>query len=290
LSRSIELVDRRKLALRRLAGCGSAVVALSGGVDSAVLLLLAIEALGPDRVLAATGESPSLAASDLVEARRSARALGARHEIVATRELERAAYRANRGDRCYHCRTELFQRLGRVARERGLARVVYGAIADDLNDVRPGMRAAERLGVVAPLLQAGLVKADVRALARRARLPVADKPASACLASRIPVGTTVTPESLARVERAEAALRRLGFGQFRVRHHGTLARLEFDPEGLRRLLDAGLRARTLEAVRDAGYRGAAVDPRGYRAGGASGPAELPVTRPQRTGPARDGGQ
>ena len=154
-------LQKKEVALRRLADCGSVVVALSGGVDSAVLLALALEALGPLRVLAATGRSASLAAPELKDARSVARQLGVRHEVVITRELEQPAYRANRGDRCFHCREELFSILNRLARERGLRRVVYGAIADDLGDRRPGMRAAERLGVVAPLLEAGFDKADV---------------------------------------------------------------------------------------------------------------------------------
>jgi uncharacterized protein len=281
--------EKRHLAVSRIAGCGSTVVALSGGVDSAVLLVLALETLGPTRVLAATGESPSLAASDLDAARRTARDLGARHEVVATRELERPAYRVNRGDRCFHCRVELFEALGRLARERGLRRVMYGAIADDLDDVRPGMVAADRLGIVAPLLEAGLGKADVRALAAEAGLAVAEKPASACLASRIPTGTEVTPQRLAQVERAEASVRGLGFRQVRVRHHGEVARVELDSQGLGRLLEPGMRSRVGRAVRGAGYRFATVDLEGYRSGGAgTAPGELlPL---QRTRPARDGGQ
>ncbi len=262
---TIEL-QKKEVALRCLADCGSAVVALSGGVDSAVLLALALEALGPGKVLAATGRSASLAAPDLEDSRSVARRLGVRHEVVITRELEQPAYRANRGDRCFYCREELFSILNRLARERGLRRVVYGAIADDLDDHRPGMRAAERLGVVAPLLEAGLNKADVRALARAANLPVASKPASPCLASRIPVGTEVTPARLATIERAEAALRELGFREFRVRHHGTVARLELDAEGFALVVDAEMRARVTRAVQRAGYRFVSIDLEGYRRG------------------------
>ena len=259
-------LKKKEIALRRLADCRSVVVALSGGVDSAVLLALALEALGPGQVLAATGHSASLAAAELQDSRRVARRLGVRHEVVITRELEQPAYRANRGDRCFHCREELFSALNRLARERGLRRVVYGAIADDLDDHRPGMRAAERLRVIAPLLEAGMNKADVRALARAADLSVAGKPASPCLASRIPFGTEVTPARLATIERAEAALRELGFREFRVRHHGTEARLELDAEGLARVLDATQRARVSRAVQRAGYRSVSIDPAGYRRG------------------------
>ena len=263
---TIEL-QKKEVALRRLAECGSAVVALSGGVDSAVLLALAVEALGPGKLLAATGRSASLAATELEDSRSVARRLGVRHEVVTTRELERPAYRANRGDRCLYCREELFSILNRLARQRGLQRVVYGAIADDLDDHRPGMRAAERLGVIAPLLEAGLNKGEVRALARAANLPVASKPASPCLASRIPVGTEVTPARLATIERAEAALRELGFREFRVRHHGTLARLELDAGGFALVVDAEMRARVIRAVQRAGYRFVSIDLEGYRRGG-----------------------
>jgi uncharacterized protein len=272
--KEILTIRRKKAALRRLVDCGSAVVALSGGVDSAVLLALALEALGPRRVLAATGRSSSLAAPELEDSRRIAKKLGARHEIVTTDELARPDYRANRGDRCFHCRDELFTQLNRLARERGLAHVVYGAIADDLSDHRPGMRAAERLGIRAPLLEAGLCKADVRALALAAGLHVAAKPANPCLASRIPAGTEVTPARLARIEQAETDLRKLGFREFRVRYHGSVARLELDREGFDRVLDPRFRERVTRAVQRAGFRFVAIDLEGYRP----------------TVPARDGGQ
>jgi len=276
------------LAVERLAGCDGVVVALSGGVDSAVLLALAVEALGPDRVLAATGVSDSLAAVDLEDSLRVARYLGVRHRTVVTREMERDAYRANDGSRCFHCRDEMFDRLLEVARHEELRAIAYGAISDDLGDHRPGMRAATDHGVLAPLLEAGINKKDVRELAREAGLPVETKPAAACLSSRIPVGTEVTTERLGQVERAESVLHRAGFGQFRVRHHGDTARLELDPRGLQMLADPLLRARVTRGVRRAGFRRVTVDLEGYRPGslnvvGSSG-------RRQRTGPKRDGGQ
>jgi uncharacterized protein len=291
----MQLAEKKQAALKLLSECGSAVVALSGGVDSAVLLALALEALGSEKVLAVTGASPSLAATDLQAARRTARALGARHEVVATREIERSDYRANLGDRCFHCRAELFEALARLADERGLRRVAYGAITDDLGDVRPGMRAAERLGIVAPLLAAGLSKADVRALAADAGLAVADKPAGACLASRIPVGTEVTRGRLEQIERAETALRGLGFRQLRVRHHGEVARIELDRDEAPRMLEPGLRRRAVRAVRAAGYRFVALDLDGYRQGSVSADGSETEPAPgadglQRIGPARDGGQ
>jgi uncharacterized protein len=290
--RSLE--EKRNRALRRLADCGSAVVALSGGVDSAVLLALAIAALGRRRVLAATGNSPSVPADDLASAREVARELGARHEVVPTRELSMPEYRANRGDRCFHCRNELYAALGRLARARRFDVVAHGAIADDVGDTRPGMLAAERHGVLAPLLDAGLDKDDVRRLAREAGLSVADRPAGACLASRLPIGTQVTPERLSRVGQAEAALRALGFGQLRVRHHGPVARIELDPEGLSRLADPAIRSRVVAAVRDAGYSHVTADLAGYREGGADATGDSVAGRArgvaQRIGPDRSGGQ
>jgi len=261
-----ELAAKRLAAIGRMRRCDGVLVALSGGVDSAVLLALAIEALGREAVLAVTGASESLSAGDLEDACRVARQLGARHEVLKTSELERSGYRANAGDRCYHCRAELFETLQKLAGSRGIPFIVYGAITDDLGDFRPGMRAAGEAGVLAPLLDAGMSKEDVRALARQAGLVVRDKPAGACLASRIPVGEPVTAEALLQVGRAEDALRELGFHQFRVRHHGEIARIELDPAGLARMADSRLRARLSQAVRAAGFRFVAVDLDGYRTG------------------------
>ncbi len=260
------MAAKKEAAVARLQACGSVVVALSGGVDSGVLLALAIEALGPDRVLAVTGVSAAVPEHEVDDARRLARQLGARHEVVATGELERESYRANAGDRCFHCRTELFETLGRLARLRGMERVAYGAVTDDMGDFRPGMRAAEAHGAIAPLLEAGLSKGEIRELAGAARLAVRDKPAAACLASRLPVGTEVTRERLGQVERAEAGLRALGFKQLRVRYHGDVARVELDSEGDRRIADPELRAEVVRIVRRAGFRYVALDLEGYRSG------------------------
>lgn len=243
-----------------------ALIALSGGVDSAVLVALAGQALGRQNVLAVTTFSAAVPTAERRAATRVAAFVGVSHHEVETRELENPDYRGNTGDRCYHCRVEMFETLRRIARDRGFGTVAYGAIVDDLGDDRPGMAAAERLGVKAPLLEAGLTKRDVRAIARRLGLPVSAKPAAACLASRIPVGTPVTDERLAQVERAEIALARLGFRQFRVRHHGEVARLELDAEGNRRLHDPELRRRLVADVRAAGFRFVTVDLEGYRSG------------------------
>ena len=264
----------------------SVLVALSGGVDSAVLLALAMEAVGPDRVLAVTGRSPAVPEEEIVDARRVAAQLGARHEVVSTAEMERPGYRANAGDRCYHCRSELSDVFAELASLRGFDACAYGAITDDLGDDRPGMRAAEERGVLAPLLEAGLGKVEVRLLAAAAGLEVRDKPASACLASRIPAGTEVSVERLRSVGSAEGALRRLGFRQVRVRHHGEVGRLETDAAGFDLLQDPGLRAAAVAAVREAGFRFVALDLEGYRSGSVAGRGSSLV----RIGPAVEGGQ
>lgn len=271
-------VSVKRAAVRaELHDLGSVVVALSGGVDSAVLLGLALEVLGGDRVLAVTADSPSLARDDLDAAREVARQTGARHEVVSTRELERPGYRANAGDRCFHCRTELFEVLSGVARREGMRSIVYGAIQEDENDHRPGMRAAEAAGVLAPLKSAGLTKQEVRDLAAELGLAVRDKPQGACLASRIPTGVEVTADRLARIERAESGLRALGFRQLRVRHHGDVARLELDRDSESLLARPGMRQRVVAAVRAAGYRFVALDLEGYR------PGSLNPVAPNRAG-------
>ncbi len=247
------------------------VVAFSGGVDSAVLLALAVEALGPGKVLAVTGRSDSLPARDRKDAASVAGSLGVSHEEIDPGELERPGYRANAGDRCYHCRSALFEALERIAADRGFAAVAYGAIADDRGDFRPGMVAASEHRVLAPLLESGITKSDVRVLAAEARLGIEDKPASACLSSRIPIGIEVTPARLGQVARAEAALAGLGFRQFRVRHHGEIARLELDPEGDRRIQDPEIRRLVVEAVHGAGFRFVALDLEGYRTGSLNPP-------------------
>lgn len=287
--RDQRLIVKKNTALERIRGLGEVLVALSGGVDSAVLLALAVEALGPSRVLAATAVSASVPSGELDDARAIARALGVRHEEVRTRELDNEAYRANRGDRCFHCRSEMFEVFRDLARDRGISAVAYGAIRDDLGDDRPGMRAAEDRGVVAPLLEAGMGKEDVRALAAEAGLAVGDKPASACLASRIPVGTEVTAERLRQVDVAESALRGLGLRQLRVRHHGDVARIELDEEGERLLGRPGMRSEVVRAVRSAGFRYVSLDLEGYRQGSLN-PEREEAEPLYRIGPARDKGQ
>jgi uncharacterized protein len=244
---------------------GSAVVAFSGGVDSALLLRVAVEALD-GRVLAVTGRSPAVPDSELAEARRLAEEMGARHRFLDTEELSEPGYVANASDRCYHCKTELYGKLEEVRREEGLGAVLDGMNADDLLDHRPGQRAGEEQGVLSPLAEVRLTKLEIREASRRYGLDTADKPALACLASRLPYGTQVTPEVLAQVATAEDRVRSLGFRQFRVRHHGDVARLEVDPVELERVLDPECRRAVVEGLKEAGYRYVALDLEGYRTG------------------------
>jgi uncharacterized protein len=252
------------------------VVAYSGGVDSSFLAAAAHEALGA-RSLAVTAVSPSLARRDLVQARSLARARGWRHEEVLTGEVERPEYRANAPDRCYWCKTELMEVLEPIARSRG-GTVVVGTNTDDLGDHRPGLRAAREHDARAPLAEAGLGKDDVRALSRTIGLPTADKPASPCLASRFAYGVSVTVEGLARVERAEEALRAFGFTELRVRDHGDLARIEVPHASIERA--AALSGEISSALKDLGYVYVALDLTGFRSG-----AMNEVLRPPRIRPA-----
>ncbi|GAA1962724.1 ATP-dependent sacrificial sulfur transferase LarE [Kitasatospora viridis] len=251
-----------------LRGAAPLGVAFSGGVDSSLLLALAVRALGPEHVVAVLGVSPSLAADERAAAHQVAAHIGARVVEVATREGESSAYRANGPDRCFHCKDELFSRISaEVVQEHGLAAVAYGENADDARRAdRPGQRAATAHRVLRPLAEAGLDKAAVRRLARALGLPCADKPAAPCLASRIPHFQEVTPAKLAQVEHAERALRALGFTDSRVRHHGGTARIELPPADLARAVADPLRATLVQAVKDAGFGTVTLDLDGIRSG------------------------
>jgi uncharacterized protein len=245
---------------------GSAVVAYSGGADSALVLAVAREVLG-DRCVAFTGDSASLDPDELVQARRLAESLGARHVVVTTRETDDPRYLANAPDRCYWCKSELHDRTTAWARENGFAWVADGLNADDDPRDRPGVRAASERGVRSPLREAGIGKAEVRELSRRRGLVTWDKPAAPCLSSRIPHGTPVTAERLREVGDAERALRALGFRELRVRHHGDLARIEVPAAEIDRA--AALRGDVVRAVHAAGFRFVTLDLAGLRTGGAN---------------------
>src|SRR6266481_1116619 len=257
--------EKENLLLARLAEIPSLIVALSGGADSAYLAWAAHEALGA-RALSVTALSPSYSAHDRAIVEEFVGKLGLRHEFIETHEMDNPAYRANAPDRCYFCKDELFSVLDDLAKGRGFAAVAYGVNADDTLDFRPGHRAATEHQVLAPLLDAGLRKAEIRLLSQRAGLPTWDRPASACLASRLPYGTEVTPDRLALVERGEAALRELGFRQFRVRLHDNLARVEIAPDELPRDFQPQMAASIAGRLKAAGFTYVSLDPEGYRQG------------------------
>jgi pyridinium-3,5-biscarboxylic acid mononucleotide sulfurtransferase len=257
--------EKQHLLLARLAEIPSLIVAVSGGADSAYLAWAAHEALGA-RALSVTALSPSYSAHDRSIVEEFVSKLCVRHEFIETHEMDNPAYRANAADRCYFCKDELFSALDELAHERGFAAVAYGVNADDTLDFRPGHRAATEHQVLAPLLDARLTKTEIRLLSRRAGLPTWDRPASACLASRLPYGTEVTSERLGLVERGEAALRALGFRQFRVRLHDKLARVEISPEEMPRALAPEMAAAMADRLKAAGFTYVALDLEGYRQG------------------------
>lgn len=259
---------RSRRLRERIRDYGSVCVGYSGGVDSVFLAYVALDELGPARVLAVTGVSPAVSGEQREAARRYAAAFGIPHLEVETGELADPRYARNGRDRCFYCKWELWERLGEVARSRGLAVLVDGTNADDLSDHRPGLRAGAAFGVRSPLAEVGLTKAEIRALSREYGLPTWDQPASPCLASRVVYGLGVTPVRLAQVERAEARVRALGFREFRVRHHGEVARLEFAPAELGRAFD--LAAGLADALRAFGFARTVIDVEGYRRGALNG--------------------
>ncbi len=244
---------------------GSTIVAFSGGIDSAYLAVIAFQELG-SKALAATGESASYPDFQRQDALSVVNRFGIPHIFVATDELADPRYQANPSNRCYFCKHELFTKLATVAAERGYAFVCDGNNADDVGDYRPGRQAAGELEVRSPLIEASLRKSDIRALAHRANIPVWDRPASACLSSRIPYGAPVTIEKLSVIERSEAALRGLGFRLLRVRHHGDVARIEIAPEELSMALDREMAGNMAVALKRFGFKYVTLDLEGYRTG------------------------
>ena len=257
--------EKERQLLANLAALPSVIVALSGGADSAYLAWAAQKALGT-RALSVTALSPSYSTHDRDIVEGFVRAQNIHHEFVETHEMENPEYRANAADRCFHCKDELFTVLDAIALERGFNATAYGVNADDTLDFRPGHRAAKEHRVLAPLLDVGMRKSEIRELSQRANLPTWNRPASACLASRVPYGTEVTPERLGLIEQGEAALRDLGFQQFRVRLHDKLARVEIAPEEMPRAFTPEMAAEISARLKAVGFAYVALDLEGYRQG------------------------
>ncbi len=253
-------------------------VAFSAGVDSTLVLKVALDELGAENVVAVTGRSDSLAAGEYEQARELTASLGAEHVTLDTAEFEDANYLANPTDRCYYCKTELYDKLVDFVRERGLLAIVNGINADDYDDWRPGIRAADEHAVRAPCAEAGMTKADVRALSERLGLPTFDKPASPCLSSRVETGEPITPDKLRMIERAEGFLRSLGLRELRVRHHGKLARIEIPTEQIEAFMAPEVRARIDAEFRAIGYTWVAMDLRGFRSGSMNEPLQLTIRK------------
>jgi uncharacterized protein len=262
---SAAALEKQEILFALLRRLDSLLVAFSGGADSAYLAWAAHTALGP-RALAVTALSTSFSAHDRREAEAFVHGVGLRHEFIETREFENPLYVANNPDRCYHCKNELFAQLEQLAAGRHFSAIAYGINADDTHDFRPGHRAAHEHKVLAPLLDAGLTKAEIRSLSRRAGLRTWDRPASACLSSRVPYGTPVTTDLLRKIEEGETIVRELGFRQFRVRAHGELARIEIAPDELPRALDVAMAGQIASRFKRIGFAIVTLDLEGYRQG------------------------
>lgn len=266
---------------------GSTLVAFSAGVDSTLLLKVCVDALG-ERAVAVTAVSESLPSHELIEAKRLARDIGCRHILVDTHELADENYASNPNNRCFYCKQELFTTIFPIAEQEGIATVVYGANLDDTGDYRPGMQAAKKMGARAPLLEAEMGKPEIRAISRALGLPTWDKPAFACLSSRIPYGERVTEEKLQQIDQAEVALMEEGFRQVRVRHHGEVARIEVPPADLARFFEAGRNERISARLKQIGFRYVTLDLQGYRSGSLNEGLHASALAAAATSPARPG--
>jgi len=260
-----ELAGKKQALIERLKGLDSLLIAFSGGVDSTFLLAMARHVLG-EKAIAVTATSVVYPGQELKDATTFAKQVEADHVVVRTNALSLADFSANPPDRCYHCKTHLFLKLKDLAKQKGIAHIAHAANLDDLKDYRPGWRAAEEMGIIAPLVEARLTKEEIRHLSKEMGLPTWNKPTMACLASRIPFGHEITEKKLVMIQEAETLLAGLGFKQFRVRHHGDVARIEVEPEDLPRVVEKPTRERIASKLREIGFLHVALDLEGYISG------------------------